>query len=126
MDKQLKKMGLWPSLAIYIPASLLLLVSTKFLIPFLSRTTGQEIIFCWFIVAGLGVFLPLVVTAAIILKHEGYHFFSMETWKNRLRFVKPGKLQRTNKRQARQIDRPDRKKPEFRRNRSNPQYAIVR
>jgi membrane protease YdiL (CAAX protease family) len=91
MDRQLKKMGFWPSLAIYIPAALLLLVSTKFLIPFLSRTTGQETIFYWFVVAGLAVFLPLVVTGGIILKHEGYHFFSMETWKNRLRFVKLSK-----------------------------------
>jgi membrane protease YdiL (CAAX protease family) len=91
MDKLLKKMGFWYSLAIYIPASLLLLVSTNLLIPFLSRTTGQETIFYWFIVSGLGVFLPLVVSGAFILKNEGYRFFNMSTWKKRLRFVKPGK-----------------------------------
>lgn len=91
MDKQLKKMGLWTSLAVYFPATLLLLVGTKFLIPFLSRTTGQETVFYWFIVGGLGVFLPLVVTGGIILKHEGHRFFSMETWKKRLRFVKLSK-----------------------------------
>ena len=54
----LKKLGLLGSFAIYIPAALLMYFMTKYLIPYLSETTGQETILFWFIVAGLGIFLP--------------------------------------------------------------------
>jgi membrane protease YdiL (CAAX protease family) len=84
---ELKKLGIIESFSIYIPAGILLFVSTKYLIPYLSEVTGQETILFWFIVAGLGVFLPLVITAYFILKSEGYSI-SKETWVNRLRFTK--------------------------------------
>jgi membrane protease YdiL (CAAX protease family) len=84
---KLKKLGLLGSFAIYIPAAILMYVLTKFLIPYLSRTTGQETILFWFIVAGLGVFMPLIITGILILKSEGFRI-SKTTWRERLRFRK--------------------------------------
>lgn len=69
---QLKKLGLADSLAIYIPAALLMFGLTKYLIPYLSETTGQETILFWFIVGGLGIFTPLIITGLVILKSEGF------------------------------------------------------
>jgi membrane protease YdiL (CAAX protease family) len=86
-NPQLKKLGLVGSFAIYIPATILMYVLTKYLIPFLSETTGQETILFWFIVGGLGIFTPLIVTGIIILKFEGFTI-SKQTWTERLRFRK--------------------------------------
>jgi membrane protease YdiL (CAAX protease family) len=82
---EIKRLGLAGSLMIYIPASLLMFVLTKYLIPFLSRETGQETVLFWFIVGGLGIFLPLIITALLILKSEGYKV-NRNTLIKRLRF----------------------------------------
>jgi membrane protease YdiL (CAAX protease family) len=87
MKAELKKLGLIYSFAIYIPAAILMYVLTKYLIPYLSQATGQETILFWFIVAGLGIFTPLIVTGLLIVKSEGYKF-SKSTWSERLRFRK--------------------------------------
>ena len=84
---KIKKLGLLTSFAIYIPAALLMYCMTKYLIPYLSNETGKEIILFWFIVAGLGIFTPLIIAGLLILKSEGYDF-SKNTWINRLRFRK--------------------------------------
>ncbi len=89
MISQTRQMGFSQSFSIYIPAALFLFIETKYLIPFLSDNTGQETVLFWFIVAGLGIFLPLVITAVLILKSEGYNF-SKDTWSNRLRFKRMG------------------------------------
>lgn len=87
---QIKSLGLIGSLAVYIPASLLMFGLTKYVIPFLSKTTGQETILFWFIVAGLGIFLPLIITGGLILRKEGFGI-SKNTWIERLRFRKISK-----------------------------------
>ncbi len=84
---EIKKLGLLSSFAIYIPAAILMYSLTKYLIPYLSKVTGQETILFWFIVAGLGIFLPLIITGLFILKAEGYRI-SKTTWIERLRFRK--------------------------------------
>ena len=84
---EIKKLGFLGSFAIYIPAAILMYCMTKYLIPFLSRVTGQETILFWFIVAGLGIFTPLIITGIMILKSEGYEL-SKSTWTERLRFRK--------------------------------------
>ena len=83
----LKKLGLLGSFAIYIPAAALMYCLTKYLIPYLSLITGQETILFWFIVAGLGIFGPLIITGILILRSEGY-IISKSTWVERLRFRK--------------------------------------
>jgi len=84
---EIKKLGLFDSFLIYIPAAILMFCLTKYLIPYLSRTIGQETILFWFIVAGLGIFLPLIITGILILKAEGFGI-TRKTWVERLRFRK--------------------------------------
>ncbi len=83
----IRKLGLSGSLAVFIPAAILMFCMTKYMIPFLSEVTGQETILFWFIVGGAGIFLPLIVTGILILRAEGYQY-SGNTWKERLRFRK--------------------------------------
>ncbi len=87
VENRMKKLGLIGSFAIYLPAAILMFCQTKFLIPYLSASSGQETILFWFIVGGLGIFLPLIITGLIILKYEGYSL-SKHTWYHRLRFKK--------------------------------------
>jgi membrane protease YdiL (CAAX protease family) len=82
---EVKKLGFFGSFAIYIPAAILMYCLTKYLVPYLSKVTGQEIIFFWFVVAGLGIFTPLIITGILILRAEGFKI-SKSTWINRLRF----------------------------------------
>ena len=89
-ENELRKLGLLSSFAIYIPAALLMFCLTKYLIPYLSEVTGLETILFWFIVAGLGIFTPLIIVAFIILKSEGSEV-SKNTWIQRLRFRKISK-----------------------------------
>ncbi len=84
---QLKKLTLAGSFAIYIPAAILMFGLTKYLIPFLSEITGQETILFWFIVGGIGIFVPLIITGFVILKFEGINI-TKQTFSERLRFRK--------------------------------------
>jgi membrane protease YdiL (CAAX protease family) len=84
-QRTIKRMGLLKSFSILIPAALILMVETRYLIPYLSHKTGQETILFWFIVAGVGMFLPLLLAALAILNVEGYGL-QRNTWRERLRF----------------------------------------
>jgi len=86
-ETKIKKLGLIGSFTIYIPASILMFCLTKFLIPYLSNLTGQETILIWFIIAGLGIFLPLIIIGLLILKSEGWRL-SRNIFVERLRFQK--------------------------------------
>ncbi|MCK5033732.1 MAG: CPBP family intramembrane metalloprotease [Calditrichia bacterium] len=79
--------GLINSFLIFGIASLALFLETHFLIPFLSEKTGIEPIIFWLIVAGLGIFLPMLIVAHLILRNEGLKI-DKDTWLNRLRFKK--------------------------------------
>ena len=81
----LQKMGISQSLAIFGIASIALILETQLFIPALSAATGMEPVLFWFIVAGIGIFIPLLITAAFILKREG-DLFQPGFWKDRLRF----------------------------------------
>jgi membrane protease YdiL (CAAX protease family) len=86
-DTKIKKLGFTGSFAIYIPAAILMFCLTTYLIPYLSIATGQETILFWFLVAGLGIFMPLIITGLLILKSEGIRI-SKNAWTERLRFRK--------------------------------------
>ncbi len=81
----LKGIGFIKSFAIFGIASMILIIETQFLIPYLSKVTGWEAVIFWFVVAGLGLFLPLLITSTLILKNEGYRF-NKKVWNERLRF----------------------------------------
>jgi len=87
---EIKKLGLIGSFAIYVPAAILMYCLTKYLIPYLSEITGQETILFWFIVAGTGIFTPLIVTGIVILRNEGFKI-TKSTFTGRLRFRKISK-----------------------------------
>jgi len=84
---QLPTMGFRPSFTIFGVASLAMILGTRFLIPFLIDATDMESVLSWFIVAGVGIFLPLLFTAAFILKKEGI-LSQSGIWGSRLRFNK--------------------------------------
>jgi membrane protease YdiL (CAAX protease family) len=86
-DSKLRKLGLFPSFSIYVVAALLMFIQTNFLIPYLSKITGQETILFWFIVAAIGIFTPLIILGLIILKIEGFQI-NRETITSRLRIRK--------------------------------------
>jgi membrane protease YdiL (CAAX protease family) len=77
--------GLGQTVAIFGSGAALLFATTHGLVPLLSRATGQEPILWWFLGGGLGVFLPLVLVAGLLLHREGAAF-RRTTWHNRLRF----------------------------------------
>jgi len=83
----LRGMGFIESLAIFGIASVILIIETQFLIPYLNKISGWETIVCWFIVAGLGFFLPMLITAILILRKEGFRL-NKKVWIERLRFRK--------------------------------------
>ena len=58
------------TLLIFGGAGVLLYVGTHGLIPWLSHATGLETVVCWFLVGGLGVFLPLIVLGWVLLRSE--------------------------------------------------------
>jgi membrane protease YdiL (CAAX protease family) len=70
-SKPLKGMGFIQSFSIFSTAAILMFLGTQFLIPYLSEITGYKTILIWFLVAGLGVFTPLIIIALWILKSEG-------------------------------------------------------
>lgn len=80
-------MGMGYSFAVYLPAALLMFVLTRYLIPYLSTVSGQETVLFWFVVGGIGIFLPLIIIAVGILISEGYHI-NGKTFVQRLRFRK--------------------------------------
>lgn len=86
----LKKLGVSGSFIIFGSAALLMFCMTRYAIPYLSAVTGLETILWWFLVAGIGIFTPLILTGILILKAEGYKI-SKETWTERLRFRKISK-----------------------------------
>ena len=81
----LKPLGFAGSVVIFGIASAILTFETHYLIPLFSRITGWETVVFWFIFAGLGMFLPLLIASYIFIRREGLTC-SRETWKQRLRF----------------------------------------
>ncbi len=83
----IKPLGYTESFIIFGTASIILILETHFLIPFLSRISGWETVIFWFIFAGLGMFLPLLIASYIFIKRER-HSFTRVLWTDRLRFRK--------------------------------------
>jgi hypothetical protein len=55
-----------------------LFMATSGLIPLLARVTRLEPLLCWFVAGSLGVFVPLLLRAGLLLHVEG------ATWDRRL------------------------------------------
>ncbi|MCZ7557477.1 MAG: hypothetical protein M5R41_13845 [Bacteroidia bacterium] len=79
----LPPMSISQSRVIFIIAAAALLLHTQLFIPWLSEAAGIEIIVSWFLCAGLGVFLPLLIAAWVLLEREGP--LRPSIWRERLR-----------------------------------------
>lgn len=66
-------------------AALLLYAATHWAIPMLVRSTSVEPILLWFVVSGLVVFTPLLITSLLPLHREG-KLATPLFWRDRLRF----------------------------------------
>jgi len=86
----MKKIGLLNSFVIFGIAALILFFETHLVIPYMSQQSGFEPIIFWFIIAGFGLFLPLLIVSFFILKSEGLKI-DKKTWRDRLRFRKMNK-----------------------------------
>ncbi|NIM50866.1 MAG: CPBP family intramembrane metalloprotease [Gemmatimonadales bacterium] len=87
MDRQsnLAGMEMLPTAALFGGAAVLLAIATRVVIPWLHRATGLELVLCWFLAGGIGVFLPLLVAAWAILRRE-HRAPGESLWRDRLRF----------------------------------------
>ena len=64
------RLGLVGSFTMYGCGAALLYSAIQFLIPFFLANTHVEPIIAWFLAAGLGVFLPLIIAAAVLVQTE--------------------------------------------------------
>lgn len=78
-------MGLLRSFAFFGGAALLLLASTRLVIPAVSEATGIERVVAWFLVGGALVFLPLLVGGLLLVRREP-RSSEGPRWVARLRF----------------------------------------
>lgn len=88
-------LGAVKSMGVFCLASAILFLETNFLIPYLAEISGYEKILIWFFVAGLGMFLPMLIVSYIIIRLEGYVLNNI-LWKDRLRFKKISKVDLLN------------------------------
>jgi len=86
----MRKISAFNSFLVFASGTLLLFAGTKYLIPYLHLITGWETIIFWFLVAGIGVFTPLLLISFFMLKNEKV-FAQPGWWQNRLRFKKMSK-----------------------------------
>ncbi len=80
-----KGTGLGETMALFGLGSALMFAGTHGLIPVLSRASGLEPVLFWFLIGGLGVFLPLLLLAGLLLRFEGAPV-DRRVWHERLRF----------------------------------------
>ena len=78
-------LGLGQTAVLFGGAALLLFVATHGLIPALSGWTAMEDVLLWFAVAGLGVFVPLLLVGLVLLREETV-IAVPGLWRKRLRF----------------------------------------
>ncbi len=78
-------LGVVGTLVLFGLAAVLLYAATHFGIPTFAARTGIEPVLLWFAFAGLGVFVPLLAIAAVLLWREG-QLFSRGMFRDRLRF----------------------------------------
>lgn len=84
-DIKIPPFDIFSSLILFGTAGLILYFETNFLIPYLAANSGVETVIWWFIVSGLGMFLPLLLLGGYILRKENW-LFKPGMWKKRLRF----------------------------------------
>jgi len=85
-SKELSPLCPGQAMLFFIAAGVLLYVATHIGIPFMAERTSLEPIVLWFLLGGLGVFVPITITAITTLLIEGVPF-RIPDLKQRLRFA---------------------------------------
>ncbi len=78
MEKFIRSLNVGKSIAYFGLFGLLLVIMTYAGIPLLEKLSGLEPVYCWFILGGAGVFLPMLLTAVIKTQKDGFHESSHE------------------------------------------------
>lgn len=81
----LPPLGWGGSLAIFAAFGVLLLAATRFAIPLFSEVNSTDPLVAWFAAAGIGVFVPMLI-AAFVIVHREAQLTPEGLWRTRLRF----------------------------------------
>lgn len=82
----MKPLGWIQTITIFGAAGLLLFLCTRVAVPYLVIEQGLDPLFSWFVAAGVGVFMPLLVSAILMLLKEPKFHGESDILKTRLRF----------------------------------------
>jgi len=88
----LRPIGWGGTVLLFGSGGLLLYLVIAWLVPASSSVTSVEPVLLWFVLAGLVFLLPLVVAAALLLRHEGASV-RVALWGERLRFCPMGQAE---------------------------------
>lgn len=72
MEKFIRSLNVGKSIVYFAGFGMLLWILTRWGIPFLEKYTGVENIFCWFILGGTGVFLPMIILTVYKTCKDGF------------------------------------------------------
>ena len=84
MTERIKPISLWMSLLLFGIPAIILILATKYGMPWLVAQTGIPVILSWFVAGGLLVFVPLFFAALFASRLEG-HPLTYSALKSRLR-----------------------------------------
>ena len=84
MTEKIKSIPLWKSILLFGIPAVVLILTTQYVMPWLTELTGIPIILSWFIAGGLLVFMPLFFAALIASRLEG-HPLTYSALRSRLR-----------------------------------------
>ncbi|RKY48775.1 MAG: hypothetical protein DRP86_06125 [Candidatus Neomarinimicrobiota bacterium] len=86
MENFIRSVNVGKSIVYFGIFGILLWIFTWFGIPLLQKYSGLETVYCWFILGGIGVFLPMLITAVIKTRRDGFKDSAYEFY-NRLRLT---------------------------------------
>jgi len=86
MEKFIRSVNVGKSIVYFGIFGILLWILTWYGIPLLQNYSGLEVVYCWFILGGCGVFLPMLITVIIKTRRDGFKDSAHEFY-NRLRLT---------------------------------------
>jgi len=72
MEKFIRSLNVGKSIVYFAVFGFLLIIITKWGMPILNSLSGLDPVYCWFILGGAGVFLPMLLTVIIKTRNDGF------------------------------------------------------
>lgn len=72
MEKFIRSLNVGTSIVYFAGFGIILVVMTSWGIPLLQKYSALDPVYCWFIMGGAGVFLPMLLTTIIKTRNDGY------------------------------------------------------